>query len=128
MRHDTPPSNQIMIAKYEMDNSGQWQLSVPDVGTKSCSNRIEMAVLQPMSDLTDKRDCNIDVFNDEIVTNWREETSKAQEDVEVQKAFRMRLISERAWGWCIMELRDKASMFEEETFIRLFDAGFTVCK
>jgi hypothetical protein len=133
-----------------MDNSGQRPLSVPGFGGRSLYEELgvddrfadavsgweqrpaltapEMAMLQLMSDLTDKRDWNIDVFNDDIVAKWREETFKAQEDAEVRMALRMRLISGRAWGWCIMELRDKASMFEEDKLIRLFDAGSAVCK
>jgi hypothetical protein len=39
-----------------------------------------------MRNLTDKRDWNIDVFNDEIVAKWREEAFKAQDDAEVRGA------------------------------------------
>ncbi|OBT58145.1 hypothetical protein VE04_01136 [Pseudogymnoascus sp. 24MN13] len=55
-------------------------------------------MLQLMRNLTDKRDWNIDVFNDEIIAKWREEAFKAQDDA------------------------------EEENLIRLFDAGSAVCK
>lgn len=40
----------------------------------------------------------------------------------------MRVISERAWDWCILELRDEALTFDEDRFVRLFDAGSAVCK
>ncbi|OBT95580.1 hypothetical protein VE01_05913 [Pseudogymnoascus verrucosus] len=40
-------------------------------------------MLQLMRNLTDKRDWNIDVFNDEIVAKWREEAFKAQDGAEI---------------------------------------------
>lgn len=36
------------------------------------------------------------------------------------------LISEKAWEWCLAELRDKARVFEDKKFVKFvpaFDAG-----
>jgi hypothetical protein len=82
-----------------------------------------------MSDLTDKSGWNVDVFDNTIVAKWREETFQAQEARVAQgEELKMRVTSERAWDWCILELRDKALTFDEDRFVRLFDAGSAVCK
>ncbi|OBT47266.1 hypothetical protein VE00_03432 [Pseudogymnoascus sp. WSF 3629] len=138
-----------MATKYGMDNSGRGPLLVPGFGGMSIYYELsderfadtvtgweqkpaltapEMAMLQLMSDLTDKSGWNVDVFNDTIVTKWREETFKAQEARAQEEELKMRVISERAWDWCILELRDKALTFDEDRFVRLFDAGSAVCK
>ncbi|OBT89625.1 hypothetical protein VE02_01782 [Pseudogymnoascus sp. 03VT05] len=89
----------------------------------------EMAMLQLMSDLTDKSGWNVDIFDNTIVTKWREEKFQAQEARIVQiEELKMRVISERAWDWCILELRAKAPTFDEDRFVRLFDAGSAVFK
>jgi hypothetical protein len=97
-----------MIAEYGMNNSGQMPLSIPWLWREispwelSLDDRFsdtvtgleqrpavtapEMTMLQLMRNLTDKRDWNIDVFNDEIVAKWREEAFKAQDDAEVRGA------------------------------------------
>ncbi|KFZ18182.1 hypothetical protein V501_01338 [Pseudogymnoascus sp. VKM F-4519 (FW-2642)] len=83
-----------------------------------------MAMLQLMSDLTDKSSWNVDVFDNTIVAKWREQTFQAQEARVAQgEELKMRVTSERAWDWCILELRDKALAFDEDRFVRLFDAG-----
>lgn len=65
-----------------------------------------------MSDLTDKSSWNVDVFDNTIIAKWCKETSQAQEDRVAQgEELKMRVISERAWDWCILELRDKALAF-----------------
>ncbi|OBT99904.1 hypothetical protein VE01_02208 [Pseudogymnoascus verrucosus] len=82
-----------------------------------------------MSDLTDKSGWNVDVFDNTIVAKWREETFQAQEARVAQgEELKTRVTSERAWDWCILELRDKALTFDEDRFVRLFDAGSAVCK
>ncbi|QIW98080.1 hypothetical protein AMS68_003598 [Peltaster fructicola] len=38
------------------------------------------------------------------------------------------LISEKAWDWCLAELRDKAVEHRDKHFIRVLDTGSCVCK
>ncbi|KFZ15934.1 hypothetical protein V502_05326 [Pseudogymnoascus sp. VKM F-4520 (FW-2644)] len=139
-----------MVTEYRMDNSGRRPLLVPGFGGMSIYHELgvderfadtitgweqkpaitapEMAMLQLMSDLTDKSGWNVDVFNNAIVSKWREETFKAQEAKAQKEELKMRVISGRAWDWCILELRDKALTFDKDRFVRLFDAGSAVCK
>ncbi|KFX89521.1 hypothetical protein V490_06962 [Pseudogymnoascus sp. VKM F-3557] len=139
-----------MATEYRMDNSGRRPLCVPGFGGMSIYHELsvdecfadvvtgweqkpaltapEMAMLQLMSDLTDKSGWNVDVFDETVVAKWREETFKAQEARAQEEDLKMRVISERAWNWCILELRDKALTFDENRFVRVFDAGSAVCK
>ncbi|KFY49141.1 hypothetical protein V495_00697 [Pseudogymnoascus sp. VKM F-4514 (FW-929)] len=139
-----------MATEYRMDNSGRRPLCVPGFGGISIYHELgvderfadvvtgweqkpaltapEMAMLQLMSDLTDKSGWNVDVFDETVVAKWREETFKAQEARAQEEDLKMRVISERAWDWCILELRDKALVFDENRFVRVFDAGSAVCK
>ncbi|OBT52262.1 hypothetical protein VE04_08224 [Pseudogymnoascus sp. 24MN13] len=118
-----------------MDNSGQKPLCVPGFGGMSLYHELniecrfadaasgweqrpaltapELAMMQLMNDLTDKRDWYIGIFNDEIVAKWREEAFETQEKIETHKTLGMRRISVKTWNWCVMELRDKALMVEE---------------
>lgn len=139
-----------MVTECKMDNSGHRPLLVPGFGGMSIYHELgvderfadtitgweqkpaltapEMTMLQLMSDLTDKSGWNVDVFNNAIVAKWREETFKAQEAKAQKEDLKMRVITERAWDWCILELRDKAHTFDKDRFVRLFDAGSAVCK
>lgn len=76
----------------------------------------EVAMLGVMNALTDKPDWHKKVFDDEIVAKWK------------QEACAIQLISEKAWDWCITELRDKAKRFERIGRILVLDAGSGVSK
>lgn len=77
----------------------------------------EQAMVDLMNKLTDKPGWHVDIFNDEIVDKWRE------------KAFETSsLMSEKAWSWCLKELRDKAVYFGETQHVRVLDTGSCVCK
>lgn len=77
----------------------------------------ELAMLAMMNQITDHHDWHVHVFNDEIVAQWRDE------------AFQVtKLMSEKAWDWCVEELRDKAAYFRENQHIRVLEAGSCVCK
>ncbi|KFY38791.1 hypothetical protein V495_06374 [Pseudogymnoascus sp. VKM F-4514 (FW-929)] len=130
-----------------MDNSGQGPLRVSGFGGTSLYHELsmkdrfadnlcgwlqdpgltvpEMAMLQLMSDLTDRDNWHMDILNDEIAANWREEVVAENSNISKES---MRRISARAWDWCLAELRDKASRFEEAQFVRLMDAGAAACK
>ncbi|KFY84866.1 hypothetical protein V500_08929 [Pseudogymnoascus sp. VKM F-4518 (FW-2643)] len=110
-RAKVPPQQQDLIVE-PMDNSGQRPLLVPGFGGMSIYHELgvderfadtitgweqkpaitapEMAMLQLMSDLTDKSDWNVDVFNNAIVAKWREETFKAQEAKAQEEELKMR--------------------------------------
>ncbi|KAJ5167470.1 uncharacterized protein N7482_006251, partial [Penicillium canariense] len=74
----------------------------------------ELAIVAVMNQLTDRPNWYLDIFNEQVVADdWRKE------------AFAMTpLIGERAWAWCVKELRDKAVYFREKNpHIRLLDTG-----
>jgi hypothetical protein len=77
----------------------------------------EQAMVDLMNKLTDKPGWHVDVFNDEIVDKWRENAFKT-----------CPLMSEKAWSWCLAELRDKAIYFTETKHVRVLDTGSCVCK
>lgn len=57
----------------------------------------ELTMVTVMNHLTDRPAWDVDVFDDEVVAKWKQETFDITP-----------LMSEKAWGWCIKELRDKA--------------------
>lgn len=130
-----------------MDNSGQGPLRVSGFGGTSLYHELsmedrfadnlcgwmqdpgltvpEMAMLQLMSDLTDRDNWHTDILSDEIAAKWREEVFAENSNIPKES---MQRISARAWDWCLAELRHKASRFEEAQFVRLMDAGAAACK
>jgi hypothetical protein len=76
-------------------------------------------MLQLMSNLTDKDDWHIEIFNDTTVANWRKETVVTEENLEMSDTVGTRLISAKAWDWCLMELRDKALLLNKSQFVRI---------
>lgn len=77
----------------------------------------ELAMVAVMNSLTDHPEWHVDIFNDQVVARWRKE------------AFDMTpLMSEKAWNWCLKELRDKSVYFHENQHIRVLDTGSCVCK
>jgi hypothetical protein len=76
----------------------------------------ELAMLKVMNEATEKPDWHHQVFDDEIVINWREE------------ALKTRLMSNRAWDWCLAELRDKAEKFKATGRVLVLNTGSGVCK
>ena len=66
--------------------------------------------------LTDIPDWHIGSFNDKDIAIWHEMAMKNQ------------LISEKAWEWCLAELRDKARLFRTTNRIPTLDARACVSK
>lgn len=121
-----------------LDNSGQGPLRVPGYGgvpldyqhpfnlrfasgfhdyqqTPAITAR-ELEMLDVMSVITDKPDWYIDIFDNTIAEQWRQE-------------FGVRsLVSDQAWSWCLAELKDKASKYDRQRFVQILDAGSCVCK
>lgn len=130
-----------------MDNSGQGPLRVSGFGGTSLYHELsmkgrfadnlcgwlqdpgltvpEMAMLQLMSNLTDRDNWHTDILSDEMAAKWRDEVFAENSNILKES---MRRISARAWDWCLAELRDKASRIEGAQFVRLMDAGAAACK
>jgi hypothetical protein len=122
-----------------MDNSGSGPLRVPGFGgipiehVLKCEDRFahgtkdwqqapavtarEFAMVAVMNTLTDKPEWHVNIFNDQIVANWREEAFATTP-----------LMSDKAWSWCLDELRDKAVQFSESQYVRVLDTGSCICK
>lgn len=122
-----------------MDNTGVGCLKVPGFGgipldkELRCEDRFthgineweqvpavtmrEISMVTVMNLLTDKLDWHKDVFNQEILTQWRKEAFATQP-----------LMSEKAWAWCVEELRGKANEFNQKQYLRVLDTGSCVCK
>ncbi|KAK8903643.1 hypothetical protein QC760_008108 [Botrytis cinerea] len=66
--------------------------------------------------LTDITDWHIGSFNDKDIAIWHE------------MAMKNRLISEKAWEWCLAELRDKARLFRTTNRVPALDARACVSK
>lgn len=122
--------------KPEMDNSGKKPICVPGFGWDldfefpydsdgherfahgandwKLEHRLtvrEVSMLGLMNALTDKLNWNEKVFDEEIIEKWR------------QEALAMPFISEKAWEWCLAELRDKARKFEKTGYVSALDNG-----
>ncbi|KAF7946952.1 uncharacterized protein EAE97_004201 [Botrytis byssoidea] len=76
----------------------------------------ELAMIGLTNLLTDMPNWHIDVFNDKDTARWHE------------IAMKHKLISEKAWEWCLAELRDKARLFRTTNRVLALDAGACVSK
>ena len=65
-----------------------------------------------MNIITDKFGWDLNMFDEKMVAEWREEAFKSTP-----------LMSEQAWNWCLAELRDKAVLFSKNHYIRVLDTG-----
>lgn len=77
----------------------------------------EHVMVTVMNRLTDKPEWHVGIFDDGTVAAWAEEVFAST-----------RLMSEKAWKWCLDELRDKAAEFREKQHVRVLDTGSCVCK
>ncbi|KAJ5934160.1 hypothetical protein N7466_003707 [Penicillium verhagenii] len=122
-----------------LDNSGRAPLQVPGFGEVpidyeiQCDARFahgmnewcqrpavtarELAMTATMNNITDQPGWHVDVFNDQVVAQWRKEAVETSS-----------LLSDKAWSWCLKELRDKAVYLRENQHIRVLEAGSCVCK
>ncbi|TGO51359.1 hypothetical protein BOTNAR_0359g00090 [Botryotinia narcissicola] len=76
----------------------------------------ELAMIGLTNLLTDMPNWHIDVFNDKDTAIWHE------------IAMKDKLISVKAWEWCLAELRDKARLFRTTNRVLALDAGACVSK
>ncbi|KAJ5628816.1 hypothetical protein N7490_011044 [Penicillium lividum] len=79
----------------------------------------ELIMVAVMNHLTDRPAWYVNIFDDEVVAEWKQDTFDATP-----------LMSEKAWGWCVKELRDKAVDLRDnrQVHIRVLDTGSCVCK
>lgn len=76
----------------------------------------ELAMLCLMDDITDKPTWSTDVFDDTVTSQL------------CQEALRSPLISLKTWDWCLLELQDKARIFQSSGRILTYNTGVAICK
>ncbi|KAF2446778.1 hypothetical protein P171DRAFT_429725 [Karstenula rhodostoma CBS 690.94] len=72
----------------------------------------EIAMLALMNSITDKSMWHVKVFDETIVSKWREEVQAMPDS----------MISDKAFDWCVEELRDKSKDFEQQLFVPTLDS------
>ncbi|CAI4214688.1 unnamed protein product [Parascedosporium putredinis] len=77
----------------------------------------ELAMLRVMDSITDKPEWHVKIFDQDSINAWR-----------VEFARRERLVSPRAWAWCLDELRWKADQLRWTGHVVVYDAGVGVAK
>src|SRR6202012_2409733 len=80
----------------------------------------EGSMLRLMDSMTAKPDWSKKIHNDEIVSKWRKEATAVPDS----------LINERAFDWCVEELRDKAKEFDAHhgAWTTTYECGSSVAK
>jgi hypothetical protein len=79
--------------------------------------RREFAMVAVMNELTDRVDWQNGIFDPSTVDGWRKDAMDSEP-----------LMSNKAWEWCVAELRDKAAYLKEHGYVRVLDTGSCVCK
>ncbi|TKY89768.1 hypothetical protein EX895_001065 [Sporisorium graminicola] len=77
----------------------------------------EVAMLAVMDALTDKPNWQLKIHDPEIVARWRVEATQQSH-----------LISQRAFDWCILELRDKSNFFQRTGLVPTLQSHNTCVK
>jgi Protein of unknown function (DUF4246) len=102
---------------YQKDSGTYFRHGINDFHGDRFTVR-ELSMLQFMETITEKPDWYKKVFDDTIVKKWKDEIF-AQPNT---------LISEKAFEWCLTELRDKAKEFEEKRYVLTFDGPNALLK
>ncbi|KAJ0118767.1 hypothetical protein J7T55_013021 [Diaporthe amygdali] len=102
--------------RFELDDLKRFRHGANDFQQAPRLTAREVAMLGVMNALTDKADWHLKVFDEEIVGRWKEE------------ARAVPLISDKAWDWCMAELRDKATRFEKTGRVQVLDAASRISK
>lgn len=76
----------------------------------------EISMLKLMDAITDKTNWHLKIHDETIVQKWREESQANPND----------LISDKAFAWCLRELRDRAKSYERDRFVRTIQS-FSSC-
>lgn len=77
----------------------------------------EVAMVGLVNEITDRPDWHRRIFNEDYVVELAQFAYEYDD-----------LISEKAWAWCLQELRFKARRFEETGRVAALDVGSGVCK
>jgi hypothetical protein len=77
----------------------------------------EIAMLRVMERVTEQQGWHEDVYSEEKLALWEDEARKTD-----------LLISDKAWAWCVLELRDKAKQFVKTGRTIVLDYTAGVCK
>ncbi|KAL1643050.1 hypothetical protein SLS58_005019 [Diplodia intermedia] len=91
----------------------------------------ERSMLAVMNALTDKPDWERKVFDDTVVARWRTEAVYAPPPLSSwsQWTFTTRQgFDDAMFDFCIAEIRDKATVYAEKRFVRVFDNAAAVAK
>jgi hypothetical protein len=73
----------------------------------------EIAMVGLMDSITDKKMWHHKIFDEAIVSKWREEA----------QAMPSGMISDKVFDWCVKELRDKSKDYEQDSFVTAVDSG-----
>ncbi|EAW10037.1 DUF4246 domain-containing protein [Aspergillus clavatus NRRL 1] len=103
--------------EYEIPSDARFAHGINEWRQAPAVTARELAMVAAINRLTDHANWHLDVFNDTVISHWREEAFATSS-----------LMSEKAWGWCVQELRDKAKYFRQNDHIRVLDTGSCVCK
>ncbi|CAD0021860.1 unnamed protein product [Aureobasidium pullulans] len=76
----------------------------------------ELAMLTLMDKITDRPNWFKEVLDGKAIPKLRE------------KALGQKLISTKAWEWCLLELQDKARVFPEDKRTLVYNIGAGICK
>jgi hypothetical protein len=107
---DIPLEEELPISQRFVHGIKDWE-QVPAITLR------ELTMVAIMNELTDRRNWHMDIFNQDVVDLWRDEILGSTP-----------LMSEKAWEWCVAELRDKGAYLKDHGYFRVLDTGSCVCK
>jgi hypothetical protein len=107
---DIPLEKELPISQRFAHGIKEWQ-QVPAITQR------ELTMVAVMNELTDRPNWHTDIFNQDAVDLWRDEILDSTP-----------LMSEKAWEWCVAELRDKVTYLKDHGHFRVLDTGSCVCK
>ncbi|GFN18196.1 hypothetical protein AtubIFM55763_004600 [Aspergillus tubingensis] len=105
---------------YELPSDARFAHGIKEWRQAPAVTARELAMTAVMNRLTDRPNWHVDVFDDVAVAHWRQDSTAS--------IAMNPLLSDRAWEWCVQELRDKATEFQQKGHIRVLDTGSCVCK
>lgn len=107
---DIPLDEELPISHRFAHGFKEWK-QVPAITQR------EFVMVAVMNEVTDKPGWHVDIFSQDVADRWRDEILASTP-----------LMSEKAWEWCVAELRDKADYFKDKGHFRVLDTGSCVCK
>ncbi|KAJ5160179.1 uncharacterized protein N7482_007183 [Penicillium canariense] len=107
---DIPLEEELPISRRFAHGIKEWK-QVPAITQR------ERTMVAVMNELTDRPNWDMDIFNQYTVDRWRDEILGSTP-----------CMSEKAWEWCVAELRDKGAYLKDNGYFRVLDTGSCVCK